>query len=90
MKFIQDIKFYLVLTLLVAISMGILFQKSLEREDKLKMELSKSKQEIDSLKTYVFLFENEYNRFAIAYDIFYEKNPKCAEEFDNILSNETE
>jgi hypothetical protein len=90
MKFTQDIKFYLVLTTLVAISMGILFQKSIVRENKLKTELSKTKQEMDSLETYLFLFEAEYNRFAIAYDIFYEKNPKAAEEFDYILSNETE
>lgn len=90
MKFIQDIKFYLVLTMLFAISMGILLQKSIHRENKLKTELSRTKQEMDSLQTYLFLFETEYNRFAIAYDMFYERNPKAAEEFDHILSNETE
>jgi len=90
MKFIQDIKFYLVLTILVAIFMGILFQKSIVRENKLKTELSRTKQEMDSLQTYLFLFETEYNRFAMAYDMFYERNPKAAEEFDHILSNETE
>jgi len=45
---------------------------------------------MDSLQTYLFLFETEYNRFAMAYDMFYERNPKAAEEFDHILSNETE
>ncbi len=90
MKFIQDIKFYLVLTMLFAISMGILLQKSIHRENKLKTELSRTKQEMDSLQTYLFLFETEYNRFAMAYDMFYERNPKAAEEFDHILSNETE
>ena len=90
MKVIQDIKFYLVLTILVAIFMGILFQKSIVRENKLKTELLKTKQEMDSLQTYLFLFETEYNRFAMAYDMFYERNPKAAEEFDHILSNEAE
>jgi len=44
----------------------------------------------DSLDALLFMYEIELNRDLITHEIFYERNPKAAEEFISIYSNETE
>lgn len=44
----------------------------------------------DSLNVELFPKEVELNRYQIAYDIFMERNPKAASQFNDIISGETE
>ena len=44
----------------------------------------------DSLYSKGLADEIELNRYKIAFEIFLEKNPKAAEEYGDIISNETE
>lgn len=44
----------------------------------------------DSLSSELFPIEIELNRYEIAYRIFLERNPKAAEQYGNIISDETE
>lgn len=44
----------------------------------------------DSLNVELFPAEVELNRYRIAYDIFLERNPEAAKQYDEIISGETE
>ena len=45
---------------------------------------------IDSLETEMWPLKVELNRYEIAYEIFMERNPKAAQQYGTIISNETE
>jgi hypothetical protein len=45
---------------------------------------------LDSLDAEMFPMEIELNRYEIAFRIFAERNPKAAEQYGNIISDETE
>jgi len=38
----------------------------------------------------LYYYENELNRYQIAYKIFLERNPKAASQYGTIISDETE
>lgn len=44
----------------------------------------------DSIHAENYPCQIELNRFRIAYEIFSERNPKAAEQYGNIISQETE
>ena len=44
----------------------------------------------DSLHAELFPCEVEINRYRIALEIFHERNPKAAKEYENIITQETE
>lgn len=44
----------------------------------------------DSLSSELFPIEIELNRYEMAYRIFMERNPKAAEQYGTIISEETE
>lgn len=90
MRFIKDIKFYLVLSVLFSIWISISFQSSLNREKKLMDELKLINKQNDSLSEYLFVYDIEYNRYIIAHDMLYQINPKASNELDSLLTNETE
>jgi hypothetical protein len=45
---------------------------------------------LDSVEAELFPKEIELNRYEIAFRIFAERNPKAAEQYGNIISDETE
>jgi hypothetical protein len=90
MKFIKEIKFYLVLSLLFSIWISISFQRSLDREKKLMDDLKLVVRQKDSISEYLFVYDIEYNRYLIAHDMLYQINPKASNELDSLLTNETE
>jgi hypothetical protein len=45
---------------------------------------------LDSLDAEMFPMEIELNRYEIAFRIFAERNPKAAEQYGDIISDETE
>jgi hypothetical protein len=44
----------------------------------------------DSVSSELYYYENELNRYQIAYKIFLERNPKSASQYGTIISDETE
>jgi hypothetical protein len=44
----------------------------------------------DSLKVELFPQEVQLNRYQVAYELFMERNPKAASQFNDIISGETE
>ena len=44
----------------------------------------------DSVSSELYYYENELNRYQIAYKIFLERNPKAASQYGTIISDETE
>jgi len=45
---------------------------------------------IDSLHAENYPCQIELNRYETAYEIFLKRNPKCASQYGDIISNETE
>jgi len=45
---------------------------------------------VDSLKSELFVVEIELNRYQVAFEIFARRNPKAAEQYGDIISDETE
>ena len=45
---------------------------------------------VDSLNAELFPIEVELGRYQVAFQIFSERNPKAAEQYAEIISNETE
>jgi hypothetical protein len=45
---------------------------------------------VDSIHNKSYEDEIELNRYQIAFEIFLKRNPKAAEEYSDIISNETE
>lgn len=56
----------------------------------LRDSINTLKREKDSLYTELYPVEIELNRFHIAFRILEDRNPKAAEQFGDIISNETE
>lgn len=86
----KTLKFYLVITQLLLIWITILSFNLKEDEKKQKVEIQVLNEKVDSLQNELFNSQVELGRFAVAYDIFSERNPKAATQFDDIISKETE
>lgn len=56
----------------------------------LRDSINTLKREKDSLYAELYPVEIELNRFHIAFRILEDRNPKAAEQFGDIISNETE
>jgi hypothetical protein len=54
------------------------------------IEKEQLRNQIDSLNRELFILETQIGRYEIAFEIFKEKNNKAAEEFDLILTTQTE
>lgn len=57
---------------------------------KLRTEVHTQQVKIDSLNAELYPTEIELGRYEIAYKILMERNPKAAEQFGTIISEETE
>jgi hypothetical protein len=97
MKIFNDIRFYIVITSLSLI-WGINQNISKGREvTTLKEEIVTLNKTIkileaqkDSLHWELYPTQIQLNRYEVAYDIFMERNPKAAEQYGTIISEETE
>ena len=82
--------------LLTFVCVYIMYLSS-SKSEKLEQELEQYKREMDSIQKikdslYDVLLptEIELGRHQVAFQIFVERNPKCAEEYATIISEETE
>jgi len=55
-----------------------------------KMQLETVTNKADSLEGELFPLQIELGRYQVAYQIFMERNPKAAEQYGTIISEETE
>jgi len=77
-------------------TIGLLFYTLFDLKEQVK-ELPRLKEEVntlihraDSLHNENYPCQIELNRYKIAYEIFLERNPKAAQEYGTIISEETE
>ena len=100
MKILSQIRFYLVVVIIAFLSLGINYLNLKDELTKCQtdkgyipsgdIEKAELQNKIDSLNSEMFNIQNEVGRYEITYEIFKERNPKGAKEFDDILSHETE
>ena len=100
MKILNQIRFYLVVVIIAFLSLGINYLNLKDELTKCQtdkgyipggdIEKAELQNKIDSLNSEMFNIQNEVGRYEITYEIFKERNPKGAKEFDDILSHETE
>jgi len=100
MKILTQIRLYLVISLLAFLCLVIKYIN--QKDELLKCQTDKGFveggdiqkaeliQTIDSLKNEMFIMEIELNRYEVAYNIFLKRNPKAAEQYGTIISDETE
>jgi len=100
MKILTQIRLYLVISLLAFLCLVIKYIN--QKDELLKCQTDKGFveggdiqkaeliQTIDSLKNEMFIMEIELNRGEVAYNIFLKRNPKAAEQYGTIISDETE
>lgn len=53
-------------------------------------EITRLQNQNDSLRSELFPIEIELGRYQVAFEIFSERNPKAAEQYGTIISQETE
>jgi hypothetical protein len=90
MKFLKDIRVYVVITclsLIYAVNQNIVNKTKITN---LENELSKVESEKDSLKDELFINKVEVGRYELTIDHLKEYDPKAYKEFDRYLSHETE
>lgn len=97
MKIFNDIRFYIVITVLSLIwgvNQTISKKESIEplknKIDSLNVSVKKLEFEKDSIYWELFPTQVELGRYQVAYEIFMERNPKAAEQYGTIISEETE
>lgn len=97
MKIFNNIRFYIVITVLSLIwgvNQTIVKKETTEslknKIDSLNVSVKKLESEKDSLYWELFPTQVELGRYQVAYEIFMERNPKAAEQYGTIISEETE
>ena len=96
MKILSDVRLYFVIVTILFLSLLVNYLNMKDELSKYKTELSKNvekvemQQTIDSLQSELFIKSIEIGRYEIAFEIFKEKNKSCSEEFDLILTTQTE
>lgn len=84
------------LAILIIFIIGILSYQSVSLSELKEQSITDKKKidslqyQVDSLSYEMFPLEVELGRYEIAYQIFLERNPKAAEQYGNIISDETE
>lgn len=72
------------------VGLSVELYRSQENLTQTRHELKELTAEVDSLQAIIWPLEVELDRFNQAYIIFSERNPKAAEEYGTIISEETE
>lgn len=84
------------LVVLVICIIGILSYQSVSLSELKEQSIADKKKidslqyQVDSLSYEMFPLQVELGRYEVAYHIFLERNPKAAEQYGNIISDETE
>lgn len=86
----KSLKITLVIVSLLLIWSVILSNKKNDQYKELQTELNKVQSYSDSLHDELFSTSVELGRREIAYELFLERNPKAAKQYDSIISHETE
>ena len=69
----------------------VYFTSSSQKETAIyKAKCDSLQKQIDSLHAENYPCQIELGRYQVAYEIFVERNPKAAEQYGTIISNETE
>lgn len=104
MKIIQDIRLYLVIVTLSFLGLLVNYLNVKEELEKCKIgdnfiqggDIAKAQlidslqRKCDSLHWELFPTQVELGRYEMAFEILKERNPKAAEEYGTIISEETE
>jgi len=77
------------LMIICSIAAGVIFFQHTTIRN-LNVELEKKQVQIDSLHNENFPCQIELGRYQVAYQILLERNPKAAEQYGTIISEETE
>lgn len=64
--------------------------KAQNEVEKCKNKIMFLQHQSDSLYSELYPCQNEFDRYREAYHIFYKRNPKAAEQYADIISQETE
>jgi len=81
------------LTVVLGILCLFLLTKMYTKDQQLrdcKIQLESTTSRADSLEAEIFPIEIELGRYQVAFTIFAERNPKAAEQYATIISEETE
>jgi hypothetical protein len=89
MKIFYNIRFYLVLVVLLLIWLTIQLGTTIGQLQKYKTFYEKQQYTIDSLMVDRELIRDQLDRFEVGYEILLSRNPDCAIEYGNIIANET-
>ena len=100
MKILTQIRFYLVIVTLAFLGLLVNYINLKDELTKCQtekgyipggdIEKAELQNTIDSLSSELFIKQTEIGRYEITYEVFKERNPKGAKQFDDILSHETE
>jgi len=90
MKYLKDVRFYFVI---LAIGFIWMLNENLKNKTEIKKlddGVVRLEFEKDSLTSELFVSSVELHRYEIAFEIFMKRNPKAAEQYGTIISEETE
>ena len=100
MKILTQIRFYLVIVTLAFLGLLVNYINLKDELTKCQtekgyipggdIEKAELQNTIDSLSSELFIKQTEIGRYEITYEVFKERNPQGAKQFDDILSHETE
>lgn len=90
MKYLKDPRTYFVIACLSMIWGYNQYLRSNDEIKHLENQVTKLEFERDSLNSELFVKHVELGRYEVAYEIFLERNPKAAEQYGTIISEETE
>ncbi len=100
MRLLTDIRLYLVIVTLSFLGLLINYTNLKDEHTKCKMDNSflpggdiqkaNMQEKIDSLNSEIFVLQTINGRYEVALELFKEKNKKGADEFELILTTQTE
>lgn len=88
---------YLVVLMLLTMWVSLMWNKSNSDLNEKKIEIKELSKRVDDLQKSndsiameILPIQIELGRYQVAYEIFKERNPKAASQYDDIISKETE
>lgn len=69
---------------------SVIAEKAREEIEQYKLQLDSLQKANDSLSDILLPTEIQLGRYEVAFDIFRERNPKAAEQYQDIISKQTE
>ena len=90
MKYVLIFLFFLSIELYLRADSDYKTKAYADKSNELQKKLDSVTYQLDSVRYEIFPLQVELNRHKIAYEILMERNPLCATQYGNIISNETE